>query len=78
MIDARDHIGVPTITDCPHIVKHEGAMYEMAADIGVLREGDLSFTVQDDGFADDLARMWSAYMPSFVTDRRATMTFAPA
>ncbi|MEV8250503.1 hypothetical protein AB0O87_06225 [Microbacterium sp. NPDC076768] len=77
MIDARDHIGVPTITDCPHIAKHEGVTYEVWADIGMLREGDLSFTVQADPFADDFARMWSAYMPPLVTDR-VTMTFAPA
>lgn len=75
MIDARDHIGVPTITDCPHIVKHEGVMYEAAADIGVLREGDLSFTVQADPFAEDLSRMWSACMPPLATDR-VTISFA--
>ena len=74
MIDARDHIGVPTITDCPHIVKHEGVMYEAAADIGVLREGDLSFTVQADPFAEDLSRMWSTRMPPLVTDR-VTISF---
>lgn len=77
MIDARDHIGVPTITDCPHIAKHEGVTYEVWADIGVLREGDLSFTVQADPFADDLARMWSAYMPR-VADHRPTVAFASA
>lgn len=78
MIDARDHMGVPTITDCSHIVKHEGVMYEASADIGVLREGDLSFTFTPDPFADDLALMWSAYMPPVVTNPRVTVTFAPA
>ena len=41
MIDARDHIGVPVVTDCPTYVEHDGVRYEIAADALVPRESDL-------------------------------------
>lgn len=37
MIDARDHVGVPVITDCPSYVEFEGVLYEVAADAFVFR-----------------------------------------
>jgi hypothetical protein len=75
MIDARDHVGVPTITECPHIVKHEGVTYEAAADIGVLREGDISFALVPE-FPDAFDRMWSARLPLITP--RVNLTFVPA
>lgn len=41
MIDARDHIGVPVITDCPTYIRRDGITYEIAADAMVTRESDL-------------------------------------
>ena len=42
MIDARDHVGVPVITTCPHYVRFEGVVYEVAADALVVRFGDIT------------------------------------
>lgn len=41
MIDARDHLGTPVVTNCPTYVERDGVRYEVAADAFVLRESDL-------------------------------------
>lgn len=51
MIDARDHVGVPVITNCPLYVRHSGVTYEVAADALVVRIGKL--TVDTSFFQND-------------------------
>ncbi|VXC30977.1 hypothetical protein MICRO8M_90057 [Microbacterium sp. 8M] len=74
MIDVRDQVGVPVITDCPRIVEHQGETYAWA-DIGFMKEPITLF--EPDEFADHLKRMWWAYLPP-ITTPRVTVTFSPA
>jgi hypothetical protein len=48
MIDARDHIGVPVITDVKTVIHHKGHTYLADADAGVLRESDLHIQFTED------------------------------
>jgi hypothetical protein len=69
MIDARDQLGVPVITDCPLFVRYDGVTYEVAADALVVRLGDITFSK---AFFDD-AHSW---FPRFTVPVLTPTSFA--
>ena len=60
MIDARDQVGVPIITDCPSYVEAFGVLYEIPADAFLFQAGPIVF--EGDSPNDLMAKLYS-YTP---------------
>jgi len=66
MIDARDQIGTPIITDCPSYVTAFGVTYEIRADAFVFKAGPIIF--QEDS-PNDLMSKLHEYVPYVMKPR---------
>lgn len=74
MIDARDHLGVPVITDCPTYVERDGVRYEIAADALVTRESDLRIQWFEEALSRPLTPWQREYLTTTV---QAPQAFIP-
>jgi hypothetical protein len=61
MIDARDQIGTPVITDCPSYVWFAGKLYEIAADALVFNPGPIKFEADHEASLFDKLHTFAPY-----------------
>lgn len=61
MIDAREQIGTPVITDCPSYVEFQGVTYEIAADAFSWSPGLITFEADAEGSLFDKLYSYTAF-----------------
>lgn len=78
MIDARDDLGVPVVTDYPTYVKHDGVRYEIAADALVVRKSDLRIQWVEEQHEFSFTTWQCAYLASAMRTPTTLLTAANA
>lgn len=69
MIDARDHVGTPVITDCPTYVRFRGDLYEIPADAMRFDFPGIKFETGPDESLSDRLRLFTPYPMVWPHDR---------